>query len=441
MDSQWRRRSILRLGLGVTLSGLAGCTSTSRTATSTTSTTTTPRTTTPGTTEPARTTETTTTGEQTRLHVDGSQGTEGASGSEDDPLGSIQEALDRAEPGQTVAVASGVYRIVRPLHTVRDGGPDAPITITGPPDAVVRPFSGAGRFSALLRIKHSHIHLRGLTFNGLGDSNRADEAVQYKVPTLIRILPPIDSMDYLRDIVVKPKAVGNSYWNLINLNRTVGMEIGEFRVVGLAGAGYVLTGTKNKHAGEIVYVGTPPSAVLQDVYPNWGIDQSRDIHIHHIDNAAGHPHSEIVNTKLGTRNVLIEYCTDGGGSQHTEPYPVASMNLQSYDATVRWCVLRNGDGHGIHVNSGAEGALERIDDPPITRETAGTGHRVYGNTIEGFGADAVAYKLASPAEQALVCGNTIDGSTQGTPTDACPTGTPPGDGIGHLGGHSPWATE
>lgn len=332
-----------------------------------------------------------------------------------------------------------MYRVGRPIRTVRDGGADEPITITGPSDAAIRPIQSVNRFSSLVRIRHNHVHLHGLSFDGLADSNRGDEIGQYKVKAVIRIRPPSDTSEYLEDIVVKPATVGNSYWGLINHKRANDVEIGEFKVAGIAGAGYVVTGDENRHAGEIVYLGTPPGAVLENVNPNWGIDESHDIHVHHIDNSEGHPHSEIVNTKLGTYDVRIEYCTDGGGSQHTDPYPVASINLQSYDATVRWCRLRDGDGHGVHVNSGAEGALESIEDPSLTREIAGTGHRIYGNEIRGFGADAIAYTMTTPEEQHTVCGNTFNGPTQGSPSGECPGDVPEGDGAGHLGGSSPWS--
>lgn len=438
MENRLRRRAILRTGLGASLLGIAGCSSTTRSTSKESDTASTPSTiletttTSPTNDQPASE-------NQARIHVDASRGSDDTSGAEDDPLGSIQEGINRANPGQNVVVAPGQYRINRPITTVRHGEIDAPITISGPPGAIVRPLASVDRFHALFHIKHDHIRLRGLTLDGLGDPNRANKPSQYKVRAVIRVLPPTDTKQYLRDIVVKPHAVGNSYWGTINLKRAIDVEVGEFKVIGLAGAGYVKTGTQNKHAGEIVYVGTPPSAILQNVVPLWGIDQSRNIHIHHIDNSAGHAHSELVNTKLGTHNVLIEYCTDGGGSQHSEPYPVASINLQSYNATVRWCKLRNGNGHGIHVNSGAEGALEKIEDPPLSRETAGTGHRIFGNDIKGFSADAIAYTLTTPKEQDIVCGNIVFGSTQGTPTKACPTSFPDGDGIGHLGGDSPWA--
>lgn len=374
----------------------------------------------------------------TVLHVDGQHGSPSGRGTEADPIKTVQTAIDRARPGQTVTVATGEYRLRQPLRTVRDGTADAPITLTGPPDAVIRPATDIDRMPSLFRIKNNHIHLRGLTLTGLGDPSRPETIAQYKVKAVVRVEPPTAA--FLRDIVVKPDRVGHSYWGTINHKHANNVEIGEFEVIGPAGAGYVLTDEPNSHAGEIVYLGTPPGAVVKDAAP-WGIDESHAIHVHHIDNSAGHPHSELVNTKLGTHSVLVEYCTDGGGSQNTEPYPAASVHLQSYDATVRWCDLRDGEGHGIHVNSGSDGALDKLDDPPVSRETVGTGHRIFENNVEGFGTDAIAYTGTSQAAQDIVCGNTISGTTQGSPTTTCPTTTPDGDGVGHLGGDSPWTAD
>lgn len=433
----YRRRDLLRGGLTAAVVGLGGCQDAApppATATATSTATSRPEDTPTATAREQATHATETPGDI--LHVDAQRGTPDGPGTETSPFDGIQAALTRAQPGQTVAVAAGTYRLRSPLTTVRAGTKDGPITLTGPPEAVVRPATDIDRIPSLLRIKHDHIHLRGLTLTGLGDPTRPETLAQYKVKAVVRVMPPTDTAAYLQDIVVTPARVGHSYWGTINHKRANHVEIGGFEVIGPAGAGYVLTDAPNKHAGELVYLGTPPGAVLQNVVPAWGLDQSHDIHVHHIDNAAGHPHSELVNTKLGTHDITVEYCTDGGGSQNTEPYPPASIHFQGHDATVRWCVLRNGEGHGVHVNAGSAGALEQLDDAPLDPETVGTGHRIHGNEIGGFAADAIAYTDTTADEQAAVCRNVIDdGMSEATP-ETCPAGIPNGDGIGHRGGTS-----
>jgi hypothetical protein len=100
-------------------------------------------------------------------------GDDDAAGTEDDPLRTFDAAVNRrAKPGDTVRAKSGVYR---QFLTMRRGGePGAPITTTGPPDAILRPEPGAGQ---ILRIHHSHVHLTGLTIDGLLDPDRKFEAL------------------------------------------------------------------------------------------------------------------------------------------------------------------------------------------------------------------------------------------------------------------------
>lgn len=83
---------------------------------------------------------------------------------------------------------------------------------------------------------------------------------------------------------------------------------------------------------------------------------------------------------------------------------------------------------------------------------SGQENAIYGNRLVGNGGLAIQYpvvypddgepKIAKPYgpdDQAAVCGNEISGRTHGTPTSNCPAAVPDGDGIGHLGGDSPWS--
>ena len=368
------------------------------------------------------------------VSVDGDDSNTGA---ESDPLRTIQQGLNRAKPGHTVEVTAGEYHEgdtpEEVLKTVRHGEPDAPITITGPEDAILRPS---------FQIRHSHIRLTGLTIEGLVDPDNPDDPESYYQKTdPIFISPSHKKDEYLRDIVCAPHGVGYGANGLINVFRTIGLDIGPLEVTGIAGAAWILPNKPNKHAGEIVYLGSPPGIVYEDFYPWYGLDQTRDVHIHHIDNSSGHPHSELVDAKLGTRNVLIEYCTDGGGSQITEPYNGCSIGLRGHDATVRWCELRDGDGHGFKLTDSTEWLKEHEDsviDPEENPDNS-----IYGNTIAGF--DVTAIELhGSLAEQGTICGNDISEPddlsvpTDKSATDSCPAEIPDGDGIGHLGGESPF---
>ena len=83
------------------------------------------------------------------------------------PFQTIQKAINTAGAGDTIELASGEYR--QDVISQRDATADAPITITGPADAVVK-GGGNGR---VIEINHSYHTLKGFTIDGLyGDRTK-----------------------------------------------------------------------------------------------------------------------------------------------------------------------------------------------------------------------------------------------------------------------------
>lgn len=147
-------------------------------------------------------------------------------------------------------------------------------------------------------------------------------------------------------------------------------------------------------------------------------------------------------TRQETHDVTVEYCTDGGGSRNAEDYRSASVRFNSSGGTLRWCDLRNGAGNGVEIGSAlARKAQQERTDPSEFERRGGTDHAVYGNRITGFDDSAIAFPIDSQTQtdQRYVCDNEYDGRTDGEPGVACPDSVPEGDGVGHLGGDSPWA--
>lgn len=406
MDRRFTRRRLLRRGALVGVAGVAGCVGGHA--------------------------------EEENIVVD-PDGSNARSGTEDAPLATIQEALDRAQPGDTVHVRSGQY--FESPETVRSGTTTDPITITGPADAEI-----SGRldgYGSGLNVRHSHIHLRGLTIDGLQDPSALDDPESY-VDMAINVLPA--SPEYLSDLVLKPHAIGNVLTAMIKVNFAEHVEIGEFTVIGPAGLGYHLT-DEDGFFGEIVYVGSHEGSEFGDldrVGELEGDDTSNDIHVHHIDNSEGHHNAEFVDTKLGVHDVTIEYCTTAGGGQ-VAGYG-RTISVQGYDVTIRWCDLRGGRGHGVDV--GIDEAIRRREERDVEELTeatrrAATGNEIYGNRVTGFDDRAFYFPHADagqgPDDQTVFCGNEYDGETDGVPDSPCPDSVPTGDGIGHLGGDSPWA--
>lgn len=142
-----QRRMFLKwAGVG-TISSLAGCQSdteqdTGSTPTNTPQTTpTTTRTDTPSETPTPTETNTetqTTTETDTADYYIHPEGENENDGTQESPLRTIQEGFNRAQPGETIHARPGVHRVQNDVvATKRPGAKGNPITLTGPPDAVL----------------------------------------------------------------------------------------------------------------------------------------------------------------------------------------------------------------------------------------------------------------------------------------------------------------
>lgn len=256
----------------------------------------------------------------------------------------------------------------------------------------------------------------------------------------------------MRDVVVKPHAIGNCRSDFIKVHWSRNVEVGEFEVIGPAGVKY-LKSDQPGHNGEIVYVGNP----INKGYP---VDETRDIHIHHIDNSAGHAHNELVDVKGGARNVLIEYCTTANGGKYTlegqDRNSECVVHLGGSNCVLRWCDIQSSQGQAVEVAGWGVAHPERFEENtgvelPPDADTFGIKNSIYGNRFTNHAGLAIRYPIVypdngdpyiaenfGPDEQAHICGNTIDGPTHGNPTKPCSADLPTTTQIGHLGGNSPW---
>lgn len=351
-------------------------------------------------------------------------------GTEDAPLRTIQEGIDRAQPGHTIECAPGEYR--ENLRTVRSGTPDSPITITGPSDAVV-----VGENNGLqLHIRHDHVRVTGLAFDGLQNEDAPDNPDAYAAQNIFvePVLTGDEPAEYLRGIKIKPHAVGNTLGACTNINLAKDVEVGTFEVIGPAGLRSLLDGDSGWF-GEVVYVGSFIGAV--DRYPGIDIDRTSDVHVHHINNGAGYPHSNLVDAKAGTRNVTIEYCTDAGGAGEVSGGRTASIAVRGRDAVVRWNRLRRGRAMGINVGSGPIANPEASGiEIPEPAEDEGQSNSIYRNSIKEFEGPPIMFQV-SAQKQDLVCGNDYDGEVNVDADASCPSLVPESGDIGYTGGKSP----
>lgn len=422
-------------------------------------------------------TDTDTPSETPREHPDtifvGPDGSDSNEGTKDRPIETIQEGFNRAQPGQTIYALPGRYH--ERVETARPGEPGEPITLTGPPEAV---FVGGDEtpLGEPLKILHSHVHILGLTFDGLQDPDRPDDVSKdgpngaayakgnISVNTfdfLTRKNEP-DETDkkfpgYIRDIKIKPHAVGNVLGAMINTFFANDVEIGEFRVIGPGGLKH-LKGDVSGHNGEVVYVGTPYPKFRTDKEPDTVIegadlDESHNYYIHHIDNSEAHPHAELVDIKGGVYDVTIEYCTDkGGGARYLldghDPGSESAVRLEGRNCVFRWNIIENSHGNGVatwHWCIANPDECDFYDEIPKPPEKGEKNYELYGNRLVDHEEFAVKFDQGEdhpsvgPDGFTTVCGNEINGDTHGEPDRGCPEGIPTGEGLGHTGGDSPWA--
>lgn len=399
-------------------------------------------------------------------------GSDSNDGTKRAPIETIQEAFDRAMPGETIHALPGRYH--ERVETVRPGEPEAAITLTGPPEAV---FVGGDEtsFGEPLKILHSHVHVLGLTFDGLQDPERPDDVgkddgdrAAYAKGNIA--VNPFDFQTrrdkpnqteptfpgYIRDIKIKPHAVGNVLGSMINTFFANDVEIGEFRVIGPGGLKH-LKGDASGHNGEVVYVGTPYPKFRTDKEPDRVIegadlDESHNYYIHHIDNSEAHPHAELVDIKGGAYNVTIEYCTDtGGGARYLldghDPGSESAVRLGGRNCVFRWNIIENSHGNGVetwHWCIANPEDCDFYDEIPKPPEKGEKNYEIYGNRLVDNEELAVKFNQGEdhpsvgPDGFTTVCGNEYNGETHGDPDNSCPDALHTGEGIGHTGGDSPW---
>lgn len=331
----------------------------------------------------------------------------------DETFDSIQQALDEAAPGDTVIVPPGRYR--ERVTTTRSGTADDPITITGPESATL---CGAPNKYSIMRIYHSHIHLTGLTVDGLQTPDKPDQLSSYVEGQLIQTRPSPSSDEYLQDIAFRSLQIGHSRESLIGLERTVGAEIGPCTITGHAGADYLLGDAESRN-GELFYVGTSHSNLGTSWHPWTALDETRDVRIHHIDNSAGHAHAMAVDMKEGTRNITAEYITDRNAGHVGIDATPGSVSFKSHNSTVRWCDF-------AEMPVAAEFA-------PALSDQEVYGNDLYGCRIHDVDEEpiAVTSDQTSLDEQGTLCGNRIEGADGYQPT-VCPAEIPTSETVGHT---------
>lgn len=354
---------------------------------------------------------------------------EGGDGTEANPFRDLQHSLNVAEEGDTIRLKSGDYRAK--FSTTSGGEPGNPITLTGPPDAVVRASEGG---TTMFGILHSHFHVRGLTFDGLVDPDRMWEDEDAWASDILTVSPGPryeGGVDYIEDIVFEPHAIGNSANNLVSIERTRDSSFGNFEVIGPAGASYhpKMQDPTEGHSSSIFYVGTSPPTI-EEHKPWDSLDRTRDIRIHHVDNSTGYHHSMFSSIRVGTENVTLEYCTDrNSGNETSGQEHVSAISVGGNNCTVRGNDI--GDcRYGIEFGAWTPRDLAEAENWARNND-------MYRNRLQSVSKDVFAFHETTPEAQRVLCDNRligVDTDEYAYATGECDTSVPAIDGIGHTAG-------
>ncbi|MEK7551651.1 MAG: DUF1565 domain-containing protein [Patescibacteria group bacterium] len=309
--------------------------------------------------------------------VDPNKGNDNNTGiSKELPLKTIQKALVLANPSDVINLLNGNY--FQDVVSVRDGLSNAPITIKGKKQAIVR---GAGS-PRVIEINHNNIHLEGFTIDGLvGDPN--DEK-SYR-DKLIYVLGK-KQQNEVTGLKITKMTIQNSGGECVRLRYfVVGSEV-SYNTIGPCGVFDFKFESDNKN-GEGIYLGTSADQWSDGKNPTSGPDKSTKNYIHHnIINTQG---NECVDIKEGSSENIVEYNSCTG-----------QMDPQSGGLDAR------GDKNTFRYNLtfGNKGAGVRLGGHTVDGIIYGLGNNVYGNTFKQNQAGGLKIETEP---QGKICGNNM----------------------------------
>ncbi|MCB9430804.1 MAG: discoidin domain-containing protein [Ardenticatenaceae bacterium] len=286
----------------------------------------------------------------------------------------IQQALLRAQPGDIVHLAAGDY--YQDIVSVRNGSSNAPITLTGPKDAVIR-GGGNGR---IFEINHDYLTLDGFTLDGLhGDPASASG---YR-----------DKLLYVHGQQIRRGVVGLRVLNMTFANAggecvrlryfVQNSEIANstFRNCGVHDFLFN-AGGKN---GEGIYMGTSSNQWNDGKNPTADPDETSNNWIH--DNLIVTQGNECVEVKEGASGNIIEH-NDCSGQRDPNS---GGFGLRGSGNILRYNRSYGNVGAGVRIGGHEVGGI-----------LYGQENDVYGNEIFGNQAGGIKFQVDN---QGMVCGN------------------------------------
>lgn len=336
------------------------------------------------------------------------------------PLRTIQNAVDLAQPGDTINLAAGRY--LQNVISRRNGTASAPITLTGPSTAVV---SGASGGSRIIEINHDYLRLAGFTIDGLWNPGAPGSFDSYRDKLLYVI--GIEPRAGVTGLNVQQMSFKNAGGECLRLRYFAQSNEIAYSTFDNCGVHSILNPTvssslKSGKNGEAVYIGTAPEQLTDGKNPTTDRDQSNANWVHHNDfRTRG---NECVDVKEAATGNIVEY------NDCTAQYDAESAG---FDA--------RGNGNTFRYNKsfGNTGAGIRFGGDT---SSDGINNQAYYNEITSNAAGGIKFQRTP---QGTICGNTMSGNTGGnsvgsygssfTPTATCPSSVvPPVGAIGKTGG-------
>lgn len=299
----------------------------------------------------------------------------------DSPLQSIQTAIDKAKPGDTIILAPGTY--MQDFITQTDGTQTQPITITGSSNAVIK---GGGR-GRIVEINHSYTNLNGFTVDGLkGDPNSADSYSE----KLIYVQGKKE--DYrVEGVKITNMNIMNAGGECIRLRYLVNnSEIGFNTIKNCGVRDFKIEGMKNGKNGEGIYVGTAPEQTEDGKNPTSDLDQSSNNWIHH--NTIDTQGNECVDIKEGSAQNIVENNTCTGQKDPKS----AGLDSRGNDNIFRYNNILRNKGSGVRL--GGDTAKDGINN------------QVWGNNINNNAGGGIKFEREPQQKN---CGNKMGNNTGG----------------------------
>ena len=315
------------------------------------------------------------------------------------PFRSIQQAMQLAQPGDTVHLLPGHY--YQDVYTVRDGAPGKPITVTGTASAVVHGQAS----NRIFQVHHDYISLIGFTIDGLRRNAQPNRMGAFREKLLYVIGYDVrDGVQHLRVLNMTFRNAGEECLRLKYFARHNEIAYSSFHDCGIWDFVFHAHGV----VGEAIYIGT--SSKQWDI--NLTIEPDITAHnwVHH--NIIDTQGNECVEAKEGTEHNLIEYNICKGQKD-----PNSGGIVSRGEANI----IRYNEIHG------SVGAGVRLGGHLVDGIQYGVDNQVYGNLIAGNQAGGIKILVE---RQGMICGNRLwdnaAGATSGSfadsyePARACP---------------------